>query len=185
MIQPERCSDSHKAFTYFCDVTSRSHFLKENNLASPSWLTILFFIVLLTFIWLVHSFVPPPVLRLLAVPYDQGFWVASAILGTVLTIAVLFIYVWIDSGRIKKALKMRRDIDVTGSDWLGPEVQRSMLQKFTVYLMGNSLYNLEALKQLLDGARDEIEARWRAITAVVTVILALITLGVALILGFG
>src|SRR6202011_4798865 len=71
-------------------------------------------------------------------------------------------------------------IVVAGWNWFGPEVQRLMLQEFTDYLADKGFHNPEALDQLIANTRDEIEARWRPIS----VILTLITLVVALFIAY-
>src|SRR5271166_5654019 len=55
-----------------------------------------------------------------------------------------------------------------------------MLQEFTKYLACKGYYNPEALNQLIENTRDEIEARWRPSP----VLLTLATLAVALLIAY-
>ena len=71
-------------------------------------------------------------------------------------------------------------IFVKGWNWFGREVQQLMFQEFTEYLTTKGLYNLEALNQLIENTRDEIETSWRPIP----VMLTLVTLAIALYIAY-
>jgi hypothetical protein len=180
MIQPELFSDSHQAFEHFRKVTDARYFLKSQDLLPPNWPWILLLTAWLTTIWIVHFFVPPSVVQVLALPKDRGnFWLTCVAVGTVASVPFLVIYAMFDSRRIIRGLK-DKGIVVAGWNWWGPEVQLLMLKEFTAYLAHKGFYNPDALNQLIKNTRDEIEARWRPIP----VILTLSTLVVALIIAY-
>jgi hypothetical protein len=180
MIQPELFSDSHQAFEHFRKVTSITHFLKEKELLPPRWPWVLLLVAWLATIWIVHFFIMlPPLYAYWPFSRVIGFWLSSLLFGTLVLIPFVGICVFVDSRWIIRRLK-NRGIVVIGWNWFGKEVQRLMLQDFTEYLVDRGYYNLEALGQLIDNSRDEIEARWRPIAVMLTTI----TLAVALLLAY-
>jgi hypothetical protein len=179
MIQPELFSDSHQAFEHFRKVTSITHFVKSKQLVRPPWLLILSLAWLAT-IWIVHFFISlPPLYLYWPFPRGIGFWLFCAAYGTIASIPFLVVCVLIDSRWMKRGLK-DKGIVVAGWSWWGPEVQRLMLQEFTDYLAARGFYNPEALDQLMENTRDEIEARWRPSP----VLLALSTLAAAFLIAY-
>jgi hypothetical protein len=80
---------------------------------------------------------------------------------------------------ITRRLK-EKGILVEQPDSWGLKVQQLMLQEFTDYLAKKGLCNPEALDQLMENTRDEIEARWRPSP----VVFLLITLTVAVIIAY-
>ena len=108
----------------------------------------------------------------------SGVWVFRLLSGLLLVIPFLFIGALIESKWIIRRLK-NGGIVVEGWNWFGPEVQRSMLQEFTDYLTDIGLYSPEALDQLINNSRDEIEARWRPISVISTVLTLVVALFIA------
>jgi hypothetical protein len=177
MIQPERFSDLQQIFDHFRKVTSTRHFLRSKDLLStPRWRWLLLLSGWLVMIGIVHRFISPSVLRISPLVRDNSYWITSVYYGTIFSVPLLVILALVESRRIIRGLKKKK-IPVQGWwNWFSPEVQELMFREFTDYLKAKCLCNPEALSVLLQNARDEIEARWRAITAVVTVVLTLITL---------
>jgi hypothetical protein len=178
MIQPELFTDSHKAFEEFRKVTSPRNFLKSHDLLPPSWLWILWLVAWPAAIWIVHLF--PSVVRVLGLPKGSiSFWLSCVVVGIILSIVFLIIYAVVDSRRIIRGLKAK-GIVVEEWYWWGPKVQGLMLQEFINYLGRKGFYNPEALDQLMENTRDEIEARWRPSP----VLLTLLTVAVALLIAY-
>jgi hypothetical protein len=180
MIQPELFSDSHQAFEHFRKVTNLRQFLKSKKSLPPSWPLILLLAAWLTAIWILHLLIPSPVVRVLLLPEDSssvfGFCV---ILGTIAQIPLIVMLASANSRFITRRLK-EKGILVEQPDSWGLKVQQLMLQEFTDYLAKKGLCNPEALDQLMENTRDEIEARWRPSP----VVFLLITLTVAVIIAY-
>jgi hypothetical protein len=178
MIHPEFFSDSHQAFKQFRKVTSIPRFLKSRGVVRSPWLWILFFTWLAT-IWIVHFFMPLSIVPILPLPKGQGFWAFCAFVGAFASLPFLAVCFWVDLQWKKRKLK-HIGIEVKGWNWFGPKVQQFMLQEFTDYLTDSGFHNPEAISQLIENARDEIEARWRPIY----VILTLVTVNIACIIAY-
>jgi hypothetical protein len=138
------------------------------ELQTPVWPGFILLGAFLPISWLVHSCLPYFFVQRLDLHTVANSWFFSALCA--LLPLVLFFVLWgfVDSGRIKRGLK-DKGIDVREGFWFGPVVQRLMLQEFIDYLENNGLYNPEALSQLIDNTRDEIEAIWRPISVILTV----------------
>jgi hypothetical protein len=180
MIEPESFSESHQAFKYFRKVTDPAHFLRWQQIVPPRWSYVLCLSALPVTIWIAHFLVTGPfAVFVLAFPNPFSLLMSYVYFGTLGWIIVFCVpYIWFKFRWIKRVLKDKR-ITVKGWNWFGPEVQLLILQQFAEHLRDKGLLNPEALNQLIDNSRDVIEARWRPMP----VLLTLITLGVALVIA--
>jgi hypothetical protein len=183
MIQPESFSDSQQAFEHFRKVTNPAKFLKSKGLVYPRWRLVLWLAALPVTIWLVHfclvhRFFPPSIVYVIiwfyvmTLPKDIALWLGCVYVGIIAwVIAFSLPYVLLRWRWTKKALESKAILKhgvVKGWNWFGPKVQSLMLQQFTEYLADRGFYNPEALHQLMDNTRDEIQARWRALPVILT-----------------
>jgi len=110
----------------------------------------------------------------MTLPKDIALWLCCVYVGTIAWVIAFFVpYILFRSRWIKKALESKAILKhgvVKGWNWFGPEVQCLMLQEFTAYLENEGLKNPEALHQLIENTRDEIQARWRAIPVMLTLV---------------
>jgi uncharacterized membrane protein len=182
MIQPERFSDIHQAFKEFRKVTGVWHLLKfsrQHEFVSPRWPLVLLLVAYLPTIWIVHFFIPLSVVQVFAAPNDKWLWLYWVLLGIIALIVLFLISYLIASHWMLRRLKDAKLVDNEATSFVA-EIERLMLHEFTDYLARKGFYNLEALSQLIENTRDEIEARWRPSP----VLLTLITLAVALIISY-
>jgi hypothetical protein len=180
MIQPN-FSDSHKAFEEFCKVTDPQHFLRANASMPPLWRQYTAFAALPVTIWIVHFFIPLSVVRFLVFSQDiTASWIVWIFIGQCIWLIVFFFPAqWFFSQQIKRILR-EKGIAIKGWHWFGPEVAQLMRQEFTLYLACKGFCNSEALGQLINDTRDDIERIWRPMP----VILTLTTLAIAVAIAY-
>jgi hypothetical protein len=183
MIYPQRISDSRKAFAEFLKVTSLAHFLRPWE----QFVLYLFFALwLLTWALLAgllhrHLHLPSTYFPLTSgtfVPEEFSHWLTYLVYAALPAIPFLFLYTLASGTVIKKSLG-NRGIIVSGWSWRGAEVEREVLNRFKEYLVKQSLYNLDALKQLIENVRDEATAdsrpslrRWTVLAITFSIVIA-------------
>jgi hypothetical protein len=164
IIQSEHVSDARKTFVKFLEIAHLKHVLNPLERVYLYGFLALTLITWFLIAWLHHRFTPLslnfPSTFYTVIPKEVFSWSSSLLYTALPASPFCCLYIWISSILIKRSLK-RRGIDVLGWSWRGAELERVVLDEFTKFLHQERLYNLDAIKQLIQNARDESTAASR------------------------